>query len=58
MKKTYIIPNTAVYTLELQKSLLDTSNLNIDSNEGNGLGNGEFLVREDNGWDLGDEGEY
>lgn len=58
MKKTYIIPNTAVYTLELQKSLLDTSNLNIDSNEGNGLGDGEFLVREDNGWDLGDEGEY
>ena len=58
MKKTYMIPNTAVYTLELQKSLLDTSNLNIDSNEGNGLGDGEFLVREDNGWDLGDEGEY
>ena len=47
MKKTYIVPQMEAYRIQMQKSLLDTSNLNPEEWGGGGSAGSRLLDEDD-----------
>lgn len=47
MKKTYIVPQMETYRIQMQNSLLDTSNLNPEEWGGGGNAGGRLLDEDD-----------
>ncbi len=52
MKKTYMQPQTAVTTVELQSAMLVASNPNITVNPGGGAAPGSFETKGRGEWDI------
>ena len=57
MKNTYIVPETLIVNVNAQSMISSSPQFGIDNNNEHVVNGGNALTRENNAWDIWDEGD-